>query len=88
MPPPGAIDAWSIWYRLMESTGAFVCALAPVCDVARLASARCSPRVPAIVATGTDALYQYRLVQWLVLLAWIFGSFSSSDIAIAIKFNL
>ena len=60
MPPPGAIDAWSIWYQLMESTGAFVCALAPVCAVVRLASAQRRPRVPAIVATGTDALYQYQ----------------------------
>ena len=54
MPPPGAIDAWPIWYRLMELTGAFVCALAPVCAVVRPASARRRPKVPAIVAIGTD----------------------------------
>ena len=62
----------------MESTGAFVCTLAPVCAVVRLASAQRRPRVPAIVATGTDALYQYQLVQWPVLLVWMFVSFSSS----------
>ena len=55
MPPPGAIDASSIWYRLMALTGAFVNALAPVCAVARLASARRRPRVPAIIAAGADA---------------------------------
>jgi len=54
VPPPGAIDAWRIWYRLMDLTGAFVSALAPVCAVARLASARCRPRVPAIDAAGAD----------------------------------
>ena len=54
MPPPGAIDAWPIWYRLMELTGAFVSALAPVCAVARLASAQRMPRVPAIDAAGAD----------------------------------
>ena len=54
MPPPGAIDAWPIWYRLIVSTNAFVCALAPVCAVARLASARRRPRVPAIEAAGAD----------------------------------
>ena len=57
MPPPGAIDAWPIWYRLKALTGAFVSALASVCAVARLASARRRPRVPAIVAAGTDASY-------------------------------
>ena len=55
MPPPGAIDASSIWYRLMALTGAFVSALSPVCAVARVASARRRPRVPAIVAAGADA---------------------------------
>ena len=54
MPPSDAIDAWPIWYRLMELTGAFVSALAPVCAVARLASARRMPRVPAINAAGAD----------------------------------
>ena len=54
MPPPGAIDAWLIWYRLMELTGAFVSALAPVCAVARLASARRMPKVPAIDVAGAD----------------------------------
>jgi len=78
VPPPGAIDAWYIWYQLMVSTGAFVCALAPVCAVARLASARRKPKVPAPVATSANALYQYRLQHEMVLLAWIFGSFSSS----------
>jgi len=38
----------------MDLTGAFVSALAPVCAVARLASARCRPRVPAIDAAGAD----------------------------------
>ena len=55
MPPPGAIDAWPIWYWLIELIGAFVSALAPVCAVARLASARRRPRVPAIIAAGADA---------------------------------
>jgi len=54
VPPPGAIDAWPIWYRLMELTGAFVSALAPVCAVARLASAWRMQRVPAIDAAGAD----------------------------------
>ena len=54
MPPPGAVDAWPIWYRLMDLTGVFVNALAPVCAVARLASARRRPRVPAIEAAGVD----------------------------------
>ena len=47
MPPPDAIDAWPILYRLMDLTGAFVSALAPVCVVARLASARRRPRITA-----------------------------------------
>ena len=55
MPPPGAIDASSIWYRLIALIGAFASALARVCAVARLASARHRPRVPAIVAAGADA---------------------------------
>ena len=54
MPPPGAIDAWPIWYGLMDLTGAFVSALAPICAVARLASARRRPRVPAIDVAGVD----------------------------------
>ena len=54
MPPPGAIDAWPIWYRLMDLTGAFVSALALVCAMARLASACRRPRVPAIDAAGDD----------------------------------
>jgi len=54
VPPPGAIDAWPIWYRLMELTGAFVSALAPVCAVARFATARRMPKVPAIDAAGAD----------------------------------
>ena len=54
MPPPGAIDVWPIWYRLMDLTGAFVSALAPVCAVARLASAWRMPRVPVIDAAGAD----------------------------------
>ena len=57
MPLPGAIDASSIWYRLMALTGAFVSALAPVCVVTRLASARRKPRVPAIVAADADATH-------------------------------
>ena len=54
MPPPGAVDAWPIWYRLMDLTGVFVSALAPVCVVARLASAWHRPRVPVIDAAGAD----------------------------------
>ena len=65
----------------------FVSALTPICVVVRLANARRRPRVPAIVATGTDALYQYWLVQWLVLLAWIFGSFSSSVVLMVVLFS-
>ena len=57
MPPTGAINAWPIWYWLKELTGAFVSALAPVCAVARLASARRRPIVPASVATGADVLH-------------------------------
>jgi len=38
----------------MALTGAFVSALAPVCVVARLASARRRPRVPVIIAAGAD----------------------------------
>ena len=53
----------------MVSTDVFVCALAPVCVVARLASARRKPKVPALVATGANALYQYRL-QHEVVLFW------------------
>ena len=56
MPPPGAVDAWPIWYRLMDLTGAFVSALAPVCAMTHLASARRRPIVPASVAAGADAL--------------------------------
>ena len=52
MPPLGAIDASSIWYQLMALTGAFVSALAPVCAVARFASARRWSRVPAIDAAS------------------------------------
>ena len=54
MPPPGAVDAWPIWYRLMDLTGVFVSALAPVCAVARLTSAWRRPRVPVIDAAGAD----------------------------------
>ena len=57
MPPPGAIDASTIWDRLMAISGAFVSALAPVCAVARLVSARRRPIVPASVATGADVLH-------------------------------
>ena len=57
MPPPGAIDAWSIWYRLMDLTGVFVSVLAPVYAVACFASTRCWPRVPAIDATGADVFH-------------------------------
>ena len=53
----------------MVSTGAFVCALAPVCAVACLASSQRKPKVPALVATGANALYQYRL-QHDVVLFW------------------
>jgi len=38
----------------MDLTGAFVSALAPVCAVARLASAQRRPRVPVIDAAGAD----------------------------------
>jgi len=54
VPAPSAIDAWPIWYRLMDLTGVFVSALAPVCAVARLASAWRRPRVPVIDAAGAD----------------------------------
>ena len=54
MPPPDAIDAWPIWYRLMDLTGAFVNALAPICAVAHLASARHRPKVPVIDAGSAD----------------------------------
>ena len=54
MPPPGAIDAWPIWYRLMDLTGAFVSAFG---TVARFDSARRWPRVPAIDAAGADVSY-------------------------------
>ena len=54
MPPLDAIDAWPILYRLMDLTGAFVSALALVCAMAHLASARRRPRVPAIDAAGAD----------------------------------
>ena len=54
MPLPDAIDASSIWYRVMALTGDFVSALAPVCAMARLASAQRRPRVPAIDAAGAD----------------------------------
>ena len=54
MPLPGAIDALFIWYRLRALTGAFVSALAPVCAVARLASAWRRPIVLAIDTTGAD----------------------------------
>ena len=37
----------------MALTGAFVCALAPVCAVARLASAWRRPKVPVAKAAGT-----------------------------------
>jgi len=47
----------------MGSTGAFASELASVCAAAPLAGAWRKPRVPAIVATGTDASYQY----WLQL---------------------
>ena len=62
----------------MELTGAFVSALAPVCAVARFASARRWSRVPAIDAAGADVSYLYRFKQQVVPLAWIFGLFSSS----------
>jgi len=54
VPLPDAIDASSIWYRVMALTGDFVSALAPVCAMARLASARRMPRVPVIVVAGAD----------------------------------
>ena len=57
MSPPGAIDASTIWYRLMALPGAFVSALAPVCAMTHLASARRRPIVPASVAAGADALH-------------------------------
>ena len=54
MPPPGAVDAWPIWYRLMDLTGVFVSALAPVCAVTCFISARSRPRVPVIDAASAD----------------------------------
>ena len=53
---PGAIDVSTIWYWLIALPGAFVSALAPVCAVARLASARRRPRVPAIVSVPVGAV--------------------------------
>ena len=38
----------------MELTGAFVSVLAPVCAVARFASAQRMPKVPVIDAAGAD----------------------------------
>ena len=60
MAPLGAFDAWANRYRLMGSTGAFASELAPVCAAASHVGARRRPRVLVVVATGTDASYQYR----------------------------
>ena len=57
MPPPGAIDASTIWYQLIALPGAFVSALTPVCAMTHLASARRRPIVLASVAAGADALH-------------------------------
>ena len=57
MPPPGFIDASTIWYWLIALPGAFVSALAPVCAMTHLVSARRRPIVPASVAAGADALH-------------------------------
>ena len=62
----------------MVLTGVFDIQLVPVFDAAQFSSAWHRPRVLAVVATGTNASYQYRLQYELVLLAWIFGSFSSN----------
>jgi len=73
-----AIAAWANRNRLMGSTGIFAGQLVLVFDAAQLSGACRRPRVLAVVATGTNASYQYRLQYELVLLAWIFGSLSSN----------
>ena len=73
-----AIDAWANRNRLMGSTGIFARQLVLVFEAAQLSGVWRRPRVLAVVATGTNASYQYRLQYELVLLAWIFGSFSSN----------
>ena len=50
MHRPFGTGSWAL-------TGAFVSALAPVCAVARLASARRRPRVPAIDVAGVDVFH-------------------------------
>ena len=57
MPPPGDIDAWPIWYRLMDLASAFVSVSAPICAVARLASVRRRPKIPAIDTASADVSY-------------------------------
>ena len=55
MPLPSAIDAWANPNRLMVLMGVFDIQLVPVSDAARLSGVWRRPRVPAIVATGTNA---------------------------------
>jgi len=74
-----AVDAWANRNRLMGSTGIFASQLVLVFEAAQLSGVWRRPRVLAVVATVTNASYQYRLQHELVLLVWIFGSFSSSE---------
>ena len=55
MPLPGAINAWANWNQLIVLTGVFDIQLVPVSDAAQLSGAWRRPRVPAVVATGTNA---------------------------------
>ena len=51
---PGAINAWANRNRFMVLTGVFDIQLVPVSDAAQFSGAWHRPRVPAVVATGTN----------------------------------
>jgi len=53
----------------MVLTGVFDIQLVPVFDITQTFCAWRRPRVPAVVATGADTSYQYRLQHEVVLLA-------------------
>ena len=55
MPLPGAINAWANRNRLMVLTGVFDIQLVPVSEAAQFSDAWRRPRVPVVVATGTNA---------------------------------
>ena len=55
MPLPGAINAWANRNWLMILTDVFDIQLVPVSDAAQLSGSWRKPRVPAVVATGTNA---------------------------------